>query len=112
MLSHKQSKFCIAVFESSFLTIYCGIVFTDFFVNSLNPETKIDCSIIKRQKQCTLFHSLLNSQKRCTSIDYLINSKNGRLYLNRLFSKLSKITLLNAEKHTAKNWCTFGHPWD
>ena len=51
-----------------FLTIYFGIVFSDFFVNLLNPKTKIDY-LIKRQKRCTTIDYLLNSQKRISVID-------------------------------------------
>ena len=47
--------FCV-----KFFSIYFGIVLLFFFVNLLNPETRIDY-LIKRQKQCTIFDYLLNS---------------------------------------------------
>ena len=79
--TNKQSKLCTTVFAayffaSSFLTILFWIVFTDFFANSLNLETKIDY-LIKRQKQCTIFDYLLNSQIKSDVLkfDYLSNGQ-------------------------------------
>ena len=46
---------------SSFLTIHESVVLIDSFINSLNPQTKIDY-LIKREKQCPIFDYLLNSQ--------------------------------------------------